>query len=152
MLKLYILNKTASEMIYWNDAFFDSGIVHGKIKINQSVKDIMYKIDGLQYTRGLKGISKYGGYEIPLTSLSTGCKTLINICSNRDKIFYIGECGDNVLRRIFALKSGMIGVDNYFVAPKFRGKIEVYINNFVQYYMCDSIQLNNLLEKVFVGV
>lgn len=151
MLELYLVN-SLDGVVYFNDAYFNSGIYHGSIRMNKQNIDILLKVDGFRYTKGIKGISKYGQYEIPLTSVSTGCKTLINICSDLNKIFYIGECGNNVLKMIFNLDKGRVCMNRYFVPPKFNKDIAVFIGNSERYYLVHgSHELTDLLEKVYRG-
>lgn len=74
-------------------------------------RNVIKEIDGVEFTTDKMIISKYTGDRVDLSNLSTGCKTLLNIMHNTDKIFTIQECGCNVLKLIYALKNGMVYSD-----------------------------------------
>lgn len=46
-------------------------------------------------------------------NLSTGCKTLLNIYYNPDKLFFTGECGKNAWVYLFTLPEGIVLFDRH---------------------------------------
>ena len=51
-----------------------------------------------------------------IDKLSTGCKTVLNIMYNPDKVFDICECGDNALDVIYSLPEGNVYCDYPFIS------------------------------------
>ena len=55
--------------------------------------------------------SKFDGGVLNIDKLSTGCKTVLNVLYNPDKIFDIRECGDNAIDVLYGLQTGNICCD-----------------------------------------
>ena len=53
-------------------------------------------------------LSKFDGNKLSIDKLSTGCKTVLNVMYNPDKVFDIRECGDNALDVLYALENGKV--------------------------------------------
>ena len=102
-------SKTDMELVTLNDLFFNKHTA-------QSLDDIIEKIDNSKmvdkYTIG----SKFNGTVLNTDKLSTGCKTVLNIIYNPDKIFDICECGDNALDVIYTLPQGNVYCSYPFIS------------------------------------
>lgn len=108
MLKMYI--KTNKEnVININDVYFNK-YTFGKLDYATS-KSIIKEIDGVELTQDFKIISKFTNGVLDLTKLSTGCKTVLNILYNQDKVFNMSECGMNAVALIYNLSVGNVYVD-----------------------------------------
>lgn len=108
MLKIYI--KTNKEnVININDVYFNK-YTFGKLDYATS-KSIIKEIDGVELTQDFKIISKFTNGVLDLTKLSTGCKTVLNILYNQDKVFNMSECGMNAVSLIYNLSVGNVYVD-----------------------------------------
>lgn len=118
MLELYI-TKGVHDCVISNDAFFDFDVSNGRKKFDKICRDFMKKIDDAEYVDRYTVKSGLTNYNVSICNLSTGCKTLLNILRHPDKIFYMGECGDNVLEHIFNLKTGKICMNLFFIPPSF---------------------------------
>lgn len=84
---------------------------------------------------------------ISMKLLSTGCKTLINVYSFKNKIFDIVACGNNVIEEIFKLKKGNIFISCYIFIPNFDFKVNVITN--IGNTLMTRKELIAYLEEVF---
>jgi hypothetical protein len=87
------------ELIEFNDAYFN--VITYNDGFTEPDKRIMEKIDNAQIIDINKIETPYGIGAI--TNLSTGCKTLINILHNSNKVINISECGENAVNLISEL-------------------------------------------------
>lgn len=71
--------------------------------LSQKQKKIIEIIDHAKVTPEKRIETKYGLGT--LRNLSSGCKTLLNVMKNPDKIVNIEECGQNVLELLFSLNN-----------------------------------------------
>jgi hypothetical protein len=53
---------------------------------------------------------------LDIDKLSAGCKTVLNVMYNPEKVFCMKECGNNALKILFALPSGNVYSD-YALIP-----------------------------------
>lgn len=111
MFTLYVGNNIRTkhfnkgEYIIYNDSFFNTVTCN----IDLSLYAPMIKtVDNVNYSRGNRVRAKYGivNVMLPITFLSTGCKTILNIMTNPNKIFALCECGTRVLNEIIRLEQG----------------------------------------------
>ena len=51
-----------------------------------------------------------------IDKLSAGCKTVLNVLYNPDKVFCLKECGNNALEILYGLESGKVYSD-YALIP-----------------------------------
>lgn len=82
-----------------NDAYFN--IITSTFKFDVTDQKLIRTIDDAVLINNLKIQSNYGIGNI--TDLSTGCKTVLNIKKNPNKIFCVDESGPNALTEIFKL-------------------------------------------------
>ena len=64
---------------------------------------IIKEIDNCSLDYNTKLVSNQLGINQPLTKLSLGCQTALNVLLNPDKIFFGHECGDNAFDLILLL-------------------------------------------------
>lgn len=93
------------ELVGLNDIFFNK---YTAKLLDDKAKDYIFKIDGSEYVNKYVIHSKFDGMSLNIDKLSTGCKTVLNIIYNPEKIFDIRECGENALDIIYALSKGNI--------------------------------------------
>jgi oligoribonuclease NrnB/cAMP/cGMP phosphodiesterase (DHH superfamily) len=96
------------EMIILNDVYFNKVTVD---KLDDKAEDIINRIDGATLVGKYRIKSKFNDVVLDIDKLSTGCKTVLNIIYNLDKVFYIAECGDNALDIIYSLQEGYVYCD-----------------------------------------
>lgn len=91
--------------IDYNDLFFEST----QLNSDSLTSYILNTIDKATYNSPdtFIGRDKNLG-ALNKESLSTGCKTLLNIISNTDKCFNVSECGQNCLEMLAYIKDGNI--------------------------------------------
>lgn len=93
------------ELVEFNDYFFNkftSRCIDAKAEI------IIKKIDGAALQGKYKIKSSLNGVTLDIDKLSSGCKTALNILYFPDKIFQIGECGDNALDTVYSFEQGNV--------------------------------------------
>ena len=93
------------ELVTLNDIYFNT---HTAELLDGQAEHIVSKIDGSRLVGKYSIISRFGEATLNVDRLSTGCKTVLNILYNPDKIFDIRECGDNALDAIYALPQGNV--------------------------------------------
>lgn len=107
MIKVYDGRYPDVKVVRDNESEFNQVTAH-KVPDNPNALDIIKRIDQATY----KG---KGQFETPygicgVTSLSTGCKTVLNIVLSEDsgKAYSVMECGPNALRELYQLNIGSI--------------------------------------------
>ncbi len=96
------------ELIELNDVYFNK-ITSGQL--DQRADAIILKIDGANRIDQYMIQSKFDKSILNIDKLSTGCKTVLNIMYNADKVFDIRECGDNAVDIIYSLPEGNVTCD-----------------------------------------
>lgn len=135
MLEIFIIKENIArsktkDYIVSSDSWFD---MHWKsMGLDTTDNDIINRIDNsciIDYTRGkITSMFDSETYEY-IDKLSTGCKTVLNVRHFPDKIFYLGECGNNAIEEILKLKNGKVLVNYYFIVPKdFNNNVRVWVN------------------------
>ena len=90
------------EYVKDNVVFFKS-VTEGKL--DNHVNEVLENIDGSVYFNQRLFKSKFGE-TLSWDKLSTGGMTALNIVYNKDKAFWLGECGVNALCTIKLLQEG----------------------------------------------
>lgn len=96
------------ELIVLNDIYFNKFTVS---LIDDKAAEIISKIDNSVMLSNYTISSKFDGVVLNIDKLSTGCKTVLNVLYNPDKIFDIRECGDNAIDVLYGLQTGNICCD-----------------------------------------
>ena len=104
MLNIYIKEKDVEHkdnFILFNDALFCLDLADGKInEKNKVIAKIIKNIDKSTIISDKSVENKYGEV-FDINKLSSGCKTVINIINNPNKIITTAECGNNALIELF---------------------------------------------------
>ncbi len=101
------------DVIRFNDLYFNkytSDLLDGR------AKDIIKRIDQSEMLEKYAIMSRFDGTRLNIDRLSTGCKTVLNIMYNSEKIFDICECGENALEVIYSLDTGKVYCDYPMIA------------------------------------
>ena len=93
------------ELIRINDQYFNKYTVE---LLDERAEDIIWSIDRSKMIDKYYIESRFDGAKLNIDKLSTGCKTVLNIMYNPDKIFDISECGENALEIIYDLEQGNV--------------------------------------------
>lgn len=111
--------------IIFNDAFFD--IKCSEYLYDNKALELIQRIDQATLDINNFTINTPFGYG-NITNLSSGCKTILNILNNLDRVFSVDECEENVLDEIFLLNDITI----YMSFPrnfKFRKGLQLCIDD-----------------------
>ena len=95
----------AKELVSLNDIYFNKNTVE---LLDERAKDIIKQIDQSEMLSRYTIKSRFNETVLNIDQLSTGCKTVLNIVYNPQKIFDIRECGENALDLIYTLPQGNI--------------------------------------------
>lgn len=114
--------------IYFNEVTFDL--------LDDRAKKIVKIIDGTEILGKYKVKSRFGDDILNIDQLSSGCKTVLNVLYNPDKIFWIMECGENALEVLFELEKGNVYCETSMIPFEFSkvkactGKEEIEISDY----------------------
>ncbi len=101
------------EYIELNDLYFIQNTV---MLIDQRAEKIIENIDDAKLIGKYKISSCFNEVALDIDKLSAGCKTVLNVLYNPDKVFCLKECGDNALRLLYKLERGYVYSD-YALIP-----------------------------------
>ena len=145
MLQIYT-DVPNSNCIVSNDKEFELNTAYKILNSKDSkYRDYISKIENVRFDSLDNGyiISSITNESVPITDISTGCKTIINILVNPDKIVFAIECGKNYSDYIYAIKDGKIYLP-YFLIPR---NIDKFSNKeFEVHSKGKVIKINNIHE------
>ena len=101
------------EYVELNDIYFNQNTA---VKLDERAEKVVETIDGAKLISRFKMTSKFNDNVLDIDKLSAGCKTVLNILYNPDKVFCLKECGDNALEMVYGLISGNVYSD-YALIP-----------------------------------
>ena len=101
------------EYIELNDVFFNQNTAS---VLDERAEKIIEDIDGSKQVGKYKIRSRFDDIILDIDKLSTGCKTVLNILYNPDKVFCLKECGNNALEVVYGLDQGNVYSD-YAMIP-----------------------------------
>ncbi|MFI3213185.1 MAG: DUF4869 domain-containing protein [Eubacteriales bacterium] len=101
------------EYVELNDVFFNQNTV---LRLDDKANKIVEQIDDSKLNGKYKIQSKFNGVTLDVDCLSTGCKTVLNVLYQPDKVFCLKECGENALEVLYGLENGAVYSD-YAVIP-----------------------------------
>ena len=101
------------EIIRINDVYFNK---HTAELLDEKAEIIIMQIDKSKLLEKYAIGSRFDGTRLNIDKLSTGCKTVLNIMYNPEKIFDICECGENALEEIYKLDKGKVYCDYPMIA------------------------------------
>ena len=93
------------EYVELNDIYFNQNTA---LKLNEMAEKIIETIDGAKLISKFKIRSKFNDIVLDVDKLSAGCKTVLNVLYNPDKVFCLKECGNNALEILFSLQAGNV--------------------------------------------
>ena len=101
------------QYIELNDIYFNQNT---SSKLDDKAKKIIEIIDGAKLISKYRIQSKFDEIILDIDKLSAGCKTVLNVLYNSDKVFCLKECGNNALEVLYALEVGNVYSD-YALIP-----------------------------------
>jgi len=101
------------ELVVLNDVYFNKYTAE---MLDGKAAEIIEKIDHSKMLSKYTISSRFDGTALNIDRLSTGCKTVLNIMYNPDKVFDICECGDNALDIVYSLPQGNVYCAYPFIA------------------------------------
>ena len=78
------------------------------VKLDVKAEKIIEIIDEAKLISKYKIRSKFNDIVLDVDKLSVGCKTVLNVVYNPDKVFCLKECGNNALEVLYGLASGNV--------------------------------------------
>lgn len=109
------------EYVELNDIYFNQNT---SAKLDDKAEKIIEIIDGAKLIGKYKIRSKFDDVILDTDKLSAGCKTVLNVVYNPDKVFCLKECGNNALEVLYGLRSGNVYSD-YALIPFGMGAVNV---------------------------
>lgn len=101
------------EYVELNDIFFNQNTA---ASLDDKAKKIIQIVDEAQLISKYKIRSRFDDTILDIDKLSTGCKTVLNVIYNPDKVFCLKECGNNALEVLYGLTLGNVYSD-YALIP-----------------------------------
>ncbi len=101
------------EYVELNDIYFNQNTAS---MLNDKAEKIIEIIDESKLISKYKICSKFNGITLDIDKLSAGCKTVLNVIYNPDKVFCLKECGNNALEVLYSLTTGNVYSD-YALIP-----------------------------------
>ncbi|MCI7792244.1 MAG: DUF4869 domain-containing protein [Lachnospiraceae bacterium] len=93
------------EYVELNDIYFNQNTA---LKLDEKAEKIIETIDGAKLISKFKMRSKFNDIVLDVDKLSSGCKTVLNVLYNPEKVFCLKECGNNALEILFGFQAGNV--------------------------------------------
>jgi hypothetical protein len=101
------------EYVELNDIYFNQNTA---AMLDEKARTIIDSIDESELVSKYKIRSRFDDIILDTDKLSAGCKTVLNVMYNPQKVFCMKECGNNALNVLFALSAGNVYSD-YALIP-----------------------------------
>lgn len=101
------------EYVELNDIYFNQNTAR---KLDDRAQKVIGIIDQAKLISQYKICSKFNNIVLDVDKLSAGCKTVLNVLYNPDKVFCLKECGNNALEMLYNLEAGNVYSD-YALIP-----------------------------------
>lgn len=101
------------EYIELNDIYFNQNTA---LRLDDKAEKIVETIDGAKLISKFRISSKFNDIVLDVDKLSAGCKTVLNVLYNPDKVFCLKECGNNALEILYEFSEGNVYSD-YALIP-----------------------------------
>lgn len=101
------------EYIELNDIYFNQNTA---LRLEDKAEKIVETIDGAKLISRFRISSKFNDIVLDIDKLSAGCKTVLNVLYNPDKVFCLKECGNNALEILYGFSKGNVYSD-YALIP-----------------------------------
>ena len=105
MITIFKEKELPKELVQLNDVYFNKYTVN---LLDDRARSIVSRVDDSELIDNYTMKGKFDDTIMNTDKLSTGCKTVLNVMYNPDKIFDIRECGENALDLIYALEDGQV--------------------------------------------
>lgn len=102
-----------AEYVELNDIYFNQNTAR---KLDDRAQKVIEMIDEAKLISKYKICSKFNDIVLDVDKLSAGCKTVLNVLYNPDKVFCLKECGNNALEVLYNLDAGNVYSD-YALIP-----------------------------------
>ena len=125
MLTIYKNKKdipSDKEYVELNDLYFN---MNTSSLLDERAKSIIEAIDRSEQISKFKIRSRFNGDVLNIDKLSSGCKTVLNVLYNPEKVFCLKECGENALDVLFGFEEGAVYSD-YPIIPFDFEKVAVF--------------------------
>ena len=125
MLTIYKNKKdipSDKEYVELNDLYFN---MNTSSLLDERAKSIIEAIDSSEQISKYKIRSRFNGDVLNIDKLSSGCKTVLNVLFNPEKVFCMKECGENALEVLFGFEKGAVYSD-YAMIPFDFDKVVVF--------------------------
>lgn len=101
------------EYVELNDIYFNQSTAR---KLDDRARKVIGIIDEAKLVSKYKICSKFNDIVLDVDRLSSGCKMVLNVLYNPDKVFCLKECGNNALEVLYNLEAGNVYSD-YALIP-----------------------------------
>ena len=101
------------EYVELNDIYFNQNTAR---KLDERAQKVIGIIDEAKLISKYKISSKFSDIVLDVDKLSAGCKTVLNVLYNPNKVFCLKECGNNALEVLYNLEEGNVYSD-YAMIP-----------------------------------
>lgn len=101
------------EYVELNDIYFNQNTAS---KLDDRAQKVIGIIDRAELISKYKICSKFNDIVLDVDKLSSGCKTVLNVLYNPDKVFCLKECGNNALEVLYNPEAGNVYSD-YALIP-----------------------------------
>lgn len=113
------------EYVELNDIYFNHNTAR---KLDDRAQKVIGIIDQAKLIGKYKISSKFNNIILDVDKLSVGCKTVLNVLYNPDKVFCLKECGNNALEVLYNLEVGNVYSD-YALIPFEMAAVNVYTSS-----------------------
>ncbi len=93
------------EYIQLNDIFFNEITCD---LLDDRAIDIIKQIDSSDLIGKYKIRTRFGDDILNIDKISSGCKTVLNVLYNPDKVFWLLDCGENALEILYGFEKGNV--------------------------------------------
>lgn len=101
------------EYVELNDIYFNQNTAR---KLDDRAQKVIEMIDEAKLISKYRICSRFNDVILDVDKLSAGCKTVLNVLYNPDKVFCLKECGNNALEVLYNLDVGYVYSD-YALIP-----------------------------------
>ena len=113
------------EYVELNDIYFNQITA---LKLDEKAEKVIETIDEAKLISKFKIRSKFNDVVLDVDKLSAGCKTVLNVLYNPDKVFCLKESGNNALVVLYGLEVGNVYSD-YALIPFEMNTVNVYTSS-----------------------
>lgn len=110
------------EYVQLNDIYFNEVTCD---LLDDRAADIIKQIDSSELIGKYKIRSRFGDDILNIDKISSGCKTVLNVLYNSDKVFWLLDCGENALEVLYGFEKGNVYSETPMI-PFEMGSVEAY--------------------------